>query len=67
MKRVVFLFLIFASSLFAQDKTDLILQEIKAIKEDIKFLREDMNKRFEQKYFMVKCTISNQEKVIWKR
>jgi septal ring factor EnvC (AmiA/AmiB activator) len=55
--KVKFLFsiLICSTFLFSADKTDIILQEIKSIKEDIKdikidikVLREDMNKRFEQ-------------------
>lgn len=48
MIKVFFVILLTFSFSFAEDKTDLILQEIKSIKEDIKILREDMNKRFEQ-------------------
>lgn len=55
MFRYMFIVLLFFGNVFAQDKTDLILIEIKSIKEDmrgikedIKVLREDMSKRFEQ-------------------
>lgn len=42
-------FYMFNLNLYAnEDKTQLILQEIRTINKDIKDLREDMNKRFEQ-------------------
>jgi tetrahydromethanopterin S-methyltransferase subunit B len=48
LKYIFMIALLLSSQAIAQDKTDLILLEIKSIKEDIKVLREDMNKRFEQ-------------------
>lgn len=46
--RFLLILLVAFSFLSGSDKTDLILQEIKGIKEDIKIMREDMDKRFEQ-------------------